>query len=306
MMDERKLSELRALFPRYSSAMCEADWLFYRSFDPVHFVRLAAQFRLPPYLSEPDGVGKDLIPDNADMFEQTRQSFFRFVRYLSSETLTLFLLSGYPFGPAPCQMEKLRGKKLNRVFVELSAGTVPESFRLFRGKTALEFSEWFNVLAFGGFSSDSDYCKRVAEFVSGECAMIANREGINAYKHGRVQKSVKGQAFQLRLNEEDRAQPLLKSMKGAIHWLGWNEKSENSELVHTIKFGFEEVDDEVDYDIIVASGALMSAIAKIRRKRMEGATSFDVFLPDMDVGRQFNQRMTFESATTWSLNGGGE
>ena len=304
MLEKEQLERLRECFPKYSSAMSEADFFFYRTFDPVHFVRLAAQFKLPPYVSEATGEGKDLIPDNAELFDHTRQSFFRFVRYLSSETLVLLILSGYPLGPAPRLMENLRGSKLNKVFSTLASGSVPSGYELCRDGEELKSSDWINVLAFSGMVEDEEYCQRIADFVQGECVLLENREAINAFKHGRIQRSVKGQAFQMRFADHAEKPPLFKNMKGAIHWLGWIEKSDEVEIAHTLKYGFEEVDDETDYRIILATGALMTTIADIRRGRLDGETSFTVFLPDLKVGGQFNQRMELNLTTTWPLKRG--
>ncbi|MFV1877384.1 hypothetical protein [Nioella sp.] len=304
MLEKEQLERLQVCFPNYSSAMSEADFFFYRTFDPVHFVRLAAQFKLPPYVSEATGEGKDLIPDNAELFDHTRQSFFRFLRYLSSETLVLLVLSGYPLGPAPRLMEKLRGSKLNRVFSTLAAGSVPSGYELFRDGEELKSADWINVLAFSGMVEDEEYCRKIVDFVKGECGLLENRDAINAFKHGRIQKSVKGQAFQMHFDDSAEKRPLLKGMKGAIHWLGWTDKSDETEIAHTLKLGFEEVDDETDYRIILATGALMTAIAEIRRGRIDGETSFNVLLPDLEVGCQLNQRMEFNSTTTWPLKRG--
>ncbi|SDW23077.1 hypothetical protein [Litoreibacter albidus] len=295
-----RIPALRKKYPRYSDTMFEADWLFYKAFDPKYYLRLAAQFELPAFVSDTIGNERDLIPDNAERHIKTKTSFFRFIRYLSSETLILHLLSAYPFGPLPKTLSALRNDELNKALESISLGKVPQKFAILQDGRALRFSEWLEFIFLSGEKMEDFDRDEFSRFISGEARLIKNRDAVNAFKHGRIQEGIDGQPFQVSiLSDEGERQPIFGEMRGGVQWVGWEEKCSLSSLTQSIKLGFEEVDHGLDYEVIKKSSALNQIVRDLRWAILSGDTEISIFLPDLAPMKQHSQRSILKLDTTW-------
>ncbi|MFQ1700528.1 hypothetical protein ACJ5NV_08030 [Loktanella agnita] len=301
ILSEEQRERLRALLPKYSTQMLEADWLFLSSFDPYYFLRLVAQFKLPAFeLQEELSDGeKNLLADNIEVFESVKASFYRLMRYLSSESLVLLMLSGYPFGPMP-KLAKLPPRKIKKILEELSSGAVPSGFELKNKSTELVGGEWLNALAFDGLI-EAEYANEVFGFLSQEAKLLQSRDAINAFKHGRMQKPVLGQAFQVTLNlKSGQESPLISPMEGALQWVGWDEVDTPQKLEHAAVVGFEETTPDADYEAITAACGLKKLVSDVRILRYQPSDHADVWLPDLSSRHRPPQRAIFSIKESWT------
>lgn len=307
MRDTEEFEKLRRVFPKYSSAMIEAHLDYYRTCDPMYFLRVAAQFELPAYETTEHEEGRDLLPDNKEKYASTRASFLRYLRYLASEKLMLLLVSGYPFGPAPKTFVEIGQNKMKALAEAIAERRIPDGYGIRVEGKALGFQDWLKSLLFQGGSSDAEFVGDFANFIARECGFLCRRDVINAFKHGRTQAPISGQAFQIHTSDDsgDRAS-VLQEMTGAVHWLGWETKQSNQMIEHAVIYGFEETDADQDYDTIKSISALEKLIVDIRRGLFARASETHVFLPDLAsaLNRRPPQRMRLKASTSWKPESG--
>lgn len=307
MLDEKTIERLRNKFPKYSSAMIEADWAYYRTCDPMYFLRIAAQFELSAYVTRDTGEGRDLLPDNEEKFKTTRASFLRYLRYISSEKLIILLISGYPFGPAPKAFSGIRNDAVISLFEAISDRRVPKGFEIYIKKEEVDFRIWLSVLLFQNTTVDDKLISQFEDFIVREARLLLKREVINAFKHGRTQAPIQGQPFQIYLNEDKGGKKsVLQNMEGGVHWLGWEEAQSPQLIEHALVIGFEETNGDQDCETIKATAVLEKLIVDIRRGVTSEDSQFDVFFPDLDSesNKYPPQRMVIKNTTTWKPKSG--
>lgn len=304
MMNKDILSPLRKKFPEYTDPMIEAHYNYYQTCDPMYFLRLAAQFDLPAYRTEPSEEGKDLLEDNEYRFDQTKASFLRYIRYLAAERVIVLLVAGYPFGPAPKAFSEIKQSQLNETFVELSKGKVPGGFRMSRGGEKVNFSDWLGHMVFQGADVDADFLAGLERFIKCEAGRLTVRAAINAFKHGRAQAPIAGQPFQIYAEGSGEKKKILRDMTGALHWIGWFSRKSAQKVEQSVQYGFEETDSATDYKTIKVLACIERLLVDIRKMHLMNDQNIPIFFPDLDdnaLTRPF-QRLVLKSSVKWNLN----
>ncbi|KIC10103.1 hypothetical protein RA19_13220 [Leisingera sp. ANG-M1] len=285
---------MTTLFNQYSELEIEAERRFLQFFDPYFFVRALLQFQTPlgtEFLDElfeqdDDAEYRDYLTDHVERFEATRSAAARYFRYLNSETFVVLVCSGHPTGPTPKALSHLYPAELETVFQQLALAKVPET-PFFKGKKLpTGFEEWFalNIALGAQFPELSEY----RELFVAEANLLANRQVVSSFKHGRALQPVVGDAWKItRLGSDE---SIMQPMTSAVQWIHM-PKGRKQEEKKLLEHGFEETDFRSDLKAVVQVAHVMDLIRKMRLQLLNGSMELDVFLPRVVKSSQKPQRV---------------
>ncbi|WP_083099094.1 hypothetical protein [Pseudophaeobacter leonis] len=284
-------------FHRYSKLELEAERRFLRSFDPYFFVRTLLQFQNPlgtEFLDElferdDDADYREFLTDHSDRFEATRGAAARYFRYLNSETFVVLLCSGHPLGPTPKALSHLYPSELEDLVQQLAQASVPRTTYFAGEELSASFEEWFaSMMALDSqFPEVADY----RELFVAEAQLLANRQVVNSFKHGRALQPVVGNA--LKITREASDDSILQSMTSAVQWIHM-PKGRKSEDDKILEHGFEETDYRADLRSVVQVAHVMDLICRMRLQLLNGSNSLDVFLPHVAKSARKPQRIVIK------------
>ncbi|MBR9651256.1 hypothetical protein [Thalassovita aquimarina] len=271
---------------------------FYADFDPFYFWIMADRVHTAsPAKLQVHDENREVISDHPlnDRLERAIANYDKYasytvraLRYFSSETLMLLLLSAPKSNPFPRTASVLRGDRLLEPIRSIASGNVPDSFSLSRKGVPIGFNEWVSFKLFSNVDllSTEQGSGEIIDLVREEAELLSERGAINAYKHGKPVSYGEGIRLQMK-GEDGEYVPVSLPLLG-LNWIDWYEKPAEH---LSIAFGTEELDPESDKKRIFATSLLMDSICQVRLAYLDGKQLDDIQVPiNIEIGNKVKRQ----------------
>lgn len=248
---------------------------FLDRFEPRIWSRASAQFiaEQSPQVRYRTKSGEVIEPDADEVaeligdFGETRRYMLRLFRYLSSETMMLFLLGGQKNFPMVRVSSELKANELNDMFSEIAQKKVPHKVRWWDQNGDFSFERWLALKITGRFDQQVD--DTLIDFVADEAALLKDRDMINALKHGRAFSCGGSPSVSMDLENSGEFLEVFPSTPGiGAHLL--KKREEDGVKYISPCIGYESVDASEDAQRIFVTSRVLKCIADVRRQILEG------------------------------------
>lgn len=260
--------------------MRQADEMYLSQFSGTWFLTAAA-----PFVAATDA---NEIKDNRQQttsspgLDEIYPSVLRLLRMLSSETLIILVLSGYPLGPTIRLASRLRGERLNKTFDAISRDEIPKWIGV--GDQPKNLETLLSLLIWSGIQPRDEWCKDMFAFLREEATILANRGMVNAAKHARLVDGLPygEKLLSVKKHDQELMWSELAETSTGVCWFEWREGrglEDAFEFSHTLSHKIAETDPLEDFEAIRFASEMMELVRTARLAMFKGEGPIKLQIP---------------------------